>query len=67
MTLREFRKARGLTQIEMAKQLGCSQARISEAEAGKPVGREFIQRVFEKTNGAVPVTVWFERSGDEAA
>jgi len=42
--LREARKARSLTQIQLKEQLGCSQSQISELEQGIPnaVSRELL-------------------------
>lgn len=65
MTLREYRKTHGMTQAQMAQELGYSQAYISEAENGADVGREFIQKVMKVTGGKVPASVWFK--SDEAA
>ena len=58
MTLKQYRKAHGLTQKQLAKRLGYSQAYLSEAEGGAPVGRAFIVKVLSETGGEVPASEW---------
>jgi len=47
--LREARKARSLTQIQLKEQLGCSQSQISELEQGihNAVSRDLLNRIAE--------------------
>ncbi len=41
ITLRELRKARGLTQVEVAEQTGIDQSQISRIESGETTGMDF--------------------------
>ncbi len=62
MKLSKYRKAQGLTQEQFAKQVDCSQARISEIETGVMPGFALAVRISEKTGGAVPVTEWLDNA-----
>lgn len=67
--LRAARKAAGLTQLSLAKRLGCSQAFVSQAETGAAmVGEEVVKRVLEACQlesswGAPPAEVEEPRTG----
>ena len=41
ITLRELRKARGLTQVQVAEQTGIDQSQISRIESGETTGMDF--------------------------
>ncbi|WP_418981747.1 LexA family transcriptional regulator [Alistipes sp.] len=44
--LKEFRKANGVTQVEAARYLGCTQGFISQIEQGmRPVPEEFVKKI----------------------
>lgn len=45
--LREARRSKGLTQVQLKNQLGCSQSQISELEQGIPnaVSRDLLERI----------------------
>ncbi|MGH3766352.1 MAG: helix-turn-helix domain-containing protein [Pseudonocardiaceae bacterium] len=53
--LTEMRKAAGLTQAELAKNLGVSQARISKIEHGEVSGVELVRAYVAALGGTVDV------------
>lgn len=59
--LKEYRRARGMTQEAFAKFLGVEQATVSRLEtgAGKP-SLPLAIRISKATEGAVPLEVWAE-------
>jgi len=51
------------TQIEWARFFGISQPYLSQILSGaRTPHRALMKRIEEKTRGAVPVVVWFDRS-----
>lgn len=61
-------KSKGLTQKRFAECIGVREATVSSWVNGKTPKPEQMRRVAEATDGAVPVTAWFESSspGDAA-
>lgn len=58
MKLRQYRKAKGLTQEQFAKEAGVSQSYLSEIENGGRPGFELAARIERITNGEVPMASW---------
>lgn len=61
-TLRALRKARGLTQSQMAETLGVSQAEVSRMERRENVTLNTLSRFIEATGGRMRITVAFENA-----
>ena len=56
MKLAAWRKTQGMTQIQLAKALDCSQSYVSQIErANDPLmpGRPMLERIYELTSGRV--------------
>ena len=62
MTVKEYRKAQGLTQAQLAEMVGCSQAYLSEIENGATPGRDLIARLLEASSGEIDITAWLRPS-----
>lgn len=45
MSLKKIRRIAGLTQVELAREAGCSQALISDLESGKYDGKDISHRL----------------------
>jgi DNA-binding XRE family transcriptional regulator len=64
--LAEVRKARGLTQQQVAEQMGITKGRVSQIEQGKISGQEVLARFAEALGGRLHQAIYFE-DGDIAA
>lgn len=60
--LREYRKAHGIKQKDLAKSLGVSNPYLCDIEKGKRTpGLALAVRIEDATKGAVPATSWIKR------
>lgn len=60
--MKQYREKHRLTQGQMGKKLGYSQAFVSELESGaKKPSHETIQHISDVTAGAVAPGVWFSK------
>ena len=64
--LAEIRKARGLTQQQVADRMGVTKGRISQIEQGKVSGREIVARFATALGGRLHQAIYFD-DGDIAA
>lgn len=64
--LAEVRKARGLTQQQVAERMGVTKGRVSQIEQGKVSGHEVIARFARALGGQLHQAIYFE-DGDIAA
>lgn len=59
MTMRELRKARGITQVEMAKVLGVKQEQVSRIEKRTDLHLSTLKRSIEAMGGELILTAKF--------
>ena len=64
--LAEVRKARGLTQQQVADRMGVTKGRVSQIEQGKISGQEVLARFAEALGGKLHQAIYFD-DGDIAA
>jgi len=64
--LAEVRKARGLTQQQVADRMGVTKGRVSQIEQGKISGQDVLARFAEALGGKLHQAIYFE-DGDIAA
>ncbi len=64
--LAELRKARGLTQQQVADRMGITKGRVSQIEQGKISGQEVLARFAAALGGRLHQAIYFE-DGDIAA
>lgn len=64
--LAELRKARGLTQQQVAERMGVTKGRISQIERGKVSGQEVLARYATALGGRLHQAIYFD-DGDIAA
>jgi DNA-binding XRE family transcriptional regulator len=64
--LAELRKARGLTQRQVAEQMGVTKGRVSQIEAGKVSGQDVPARFAAALGGRLHQAIYFD-NGDIAA
>ncbi len=64
--LAEVRKARGLTQQQVAERMGITKGRVSQIEQGKISGQEVLSRFAEALGGRLHQAIYFD-DGDIAA
>jgi transcriptional regulator with XRE-family HTH domain len=64
--LGEVRKARGLTQQQVADRMGVTKGRISQIEQGKVSGQDVVARFAAALGGRLHQAIYFE-DGDIAA
>ena len=64
--LAELRRARGLTQQQIAERMGVSKGRVSQIEQGKVSGQEVIARFATALGGRLHQAIYFD-DGDIAA
>ena len=64
--LAEVRKARGLTQQQVADRMGVTKGRISQIEQGKISGQDVLARFAEALGGKLHQAIYFD-DGDIAA
>lgn len=58
--LRELRKARGLSQVELAKRLGVTQKRVSAIERAQDLNLSTLQRYVSALGGRLQADVEFD-------
>ena len=63
MTMRELRKARNITQVEMAKALGVNQEQISRIEKRTDLHLSTLRRSIEAMGGELILTAKFPDGG----
>lgn len=64
--LAEVRKARGLTQQQVAERMGITKGRVSQIEQGKISGQEILARFATALGGRLHQAIYFD-DGDIAA
>ncbi|MEV6844296.1 helix-turn-helix transcriptional regulator [Actinoplanes sp. NPDC051411] len=64
--LAEVRRARGLTQQQVAERIGVTKGRVSQIEQGKVAGQEVVARYAKALGGRLHQAIYFE-DGDIAA
>lgn len=64
--LAEVRRARGLTQQQVAERMGVTKGRISQIEQGKISGQEVLARFAEALGGRLHQAIYFD-DGDITA
>jgi DNA-binding XRE family transcriptional regulator len=64
--LAEVRKARGLTQQQVADRMGVTKGRVSQIEQGRISGQEVLARFAEALGGRLHQAIYFD-DGDIAA
>lgn len=64
--LAEARRARGLTQQQVAERMGVTKGRISQIEQGKVAGQEIVARFAVALGGRLHQAIYFD-DGDIAA
>ena len=64
--LAEVRKARGLTQQQVADRMGVTKGRVSQIEAGKVSGQDVLARFAAALGGRLHQAIYFD-DGDIAA
>ncbi|GID29334.1 helix-turn-helix domain-containing protein [Paractinoplanes brasiliensis] len=64
--LAEIRKARGLTQQQVATRMGVTKGRVSQIEQGKASGQDVIARYAAALGGRLHQAIYFD-DGDIAA
>jgi DNA-binding XRE family transcriptional regulator len=64
--LAEVRKARGLTQLQVAERMGVTKGRVSQIEQGKVSGQDVVARFAAALGGRLHQAIYFE-DGDIAA
>ena len=64
--LAEVRRARGLTQQQVAERMGVTKGRVSQIEQGKISGQDVLARFAEALGGRLHQAIYFE-DGDIAA
>jgi DNA-binding XRE family transcriptional regulator len=64
--LAEVRRARGLTQQQVAERMGVSKGRVSQIEQGKVSGQEVLARFTAALGGRLHQAIYFD-DGDIAA
>lgn len=64
--LAEIRRARGLTQEQVAARMGVTKGRVSQIEQGKISGQEVLVRYAAALGGRLHQSIYFE-NGDIAA
>jgi DNA-binding XRE family transcriptional regulator len=64
--LAEVRRSRGLTQQQVAEQMGVTKGRVSQIEQGKVAGHEVVARYAEALGGRLHQAIYFD-DGDIAA
>lgn len=64
--LAEIRRARGLTQQQVAERMGVTKGRVSQIEQGKVAGQQVVARYAEALGGRLHQAIYFE-DGDIAA
>ncbi|WP_018349332.1 helix-turn-helix domain-containing protein [Longispora albida] len=64
--LAEIRKARGLTQQQVAERMGVTKGRVSQIEQGQISGQEVVARFAEALGGRLHQAIYFD-DGEIAA
>ena len=64
--LAEVRRARGLTQQQVAERMGVTKGRVSQIEQGKVAGQQVVARYAEALGGRLHQAIYFD-DGDIAA
>jgi DNA-binding XRE family transcriptional regulator len=64
--LAEVRRARGLTQQQVAERMGITKGRVSQIEQGKVSGQEIVARYAEALGGRLHQAIYFD-DGDITA
>jgi DNA-binding XRE family transcriptional regulator len=64
--LAEVRRARGLTQQQVAERMGVTKGRVSQIEQGKVAGQEVVARYAAALGGRLHQAIYFD-DGDIAA
>ncbi|MFG1605627.1 helix-turn-helix domain-containing protein [Actinoplanes sp. NPDC049265] len=64
--LAEIRKARGMTQLQVAERMGVTKGRISQIEQGKISGQDVVARYAIALGGTLHQAIYFD-DGDIAA
>jgi DNA-binding XRE family transcriptional regulator len=64
--LAEVRRARGLTQQQVAERMGVTKGRVSQIEQGKISGQDVLARFAEALGGRLHQAIYFE-DGDISA
>lgn len=64
--LAEVRRARGLTQQQVAERMGVTKGRVSQIERGKVSGQDVLARFAEALGGRLHQAIYFD-DGDIAA
>jgi DNA-binding XRE family transcriptional regulator len=64
--LAELRRARGLTQQQVAERMGVTKGRVSQIETGKVSGQEILARFASALGGRLHQAIYFD-DGDIAA
>jgi DNA-binding XRE family transcriptional regulator len=64
--LAEVRRARGLTQLQVAERMGVTKGRISQIEQGQISGQDVLARFATALGGRLHQAIYFE-NGDIAA
>jgi DNA-binding XRE family transcriptional regulator len=64
--LAEVRRARGLTQQQVAERMGVTKGRVSQIEQGKISGQDVLARFAEALGGRLHQAIYFD-DGDIAA
>ncbi|MFI5894386.1 helix-turn-helix domain-containing protein [Actinoplanes sp. NPDC051513] len=64
--LAEVRRARGLTQQQVAERMGITKGRVSQIEQGKVSGQDVVARYAEALGGRLHQAIYFD-DGDIAA
>lgn len=64
--LAEIRKARGMTQLQVAERMGVTKGRVSQIEQGKVSGQDVVARYAMALGGTLHQAIYFE-DGDIAA
>lgn len=64
--LAEIRRARGLTQVQVAERMGVTKGRVSQIEQGKISGQEVLLRYAAALGGRLHQAIYFD-DGDISA
>jgi DNA-binding XRE family transcriptional regulator len=64
--LAELRRARGLTQVQVAERMGVTKGRVSQIERGRTSGQDVLARYATALGGTLHQVIYFD-DGDIAA